>query len=339
VKDITPPIPDVRPFHHVPGRNYRGDEGEPVDIAWAYYNQRFTLAEDRGVLEKLIQSIGWQNDLAPRQWAQWYAVVLEYKPELVVELGRGFGNSTALFCQALRRLGAGEIISFCLSREWETRSRPKLEKWVSPDWFNRLHVSRENILKVDFTRVFEGYKRALVLWDAHGFEIAEVVLGIILPLLLNTEHLILIHDISDNRYNPTASRSYGENPLWKGSLWQEKTKQWNGRVNIGWMNSIQDQVIALSDFLSRNDLDLGSSDQEYHTFFTKYPERNQEMVNLIGQDMFSLVGDWAFLTLNGKQGPFYFPPGPSPETLAQKATFNFRARLKRGLRRLIDSGL
>ena len=339
MKDITPPIPEIRPFHHVPGRSYRADEEARIDIAWAYYNQRFALAEDRNILEKLIKTIGWQNDLAPRQWAQWYAVVLEYKPEIIVELGRGFGNSTALFCQALHRLGTGKIVSFCLSKQWETHSRPKLEEWVAPDWFKRLDARRENLLKVDFPRVFEERKRVLVLWDAHGFEVAEVVLGIILPLLLNTEHLILIHDISDNRYNPTVPRSYEENPFWKGSLWQERTKQWDSRVNIGWMNSIQDQVIALADFLSRNDLELGSSDQEYHTFFARYPERKREVVDLIGQDMFSLIGDWAFLTLNGKQGPFYFPPRPSRETLAQTDTFNFRARLKRGLMRLIESGL
>lgn len=339
MKNITPPIADVRPFHSVPGRSYWGDEKVPVDIAWAYYNQRFTLAEDRGVLEKLIRTIGWQNDLAPRQWAQWYAVVLEYKPEIIVELGRGFGNSTALFCQALHRLGTGKIVSFCLSRQWERYSRPKLEEWVAPGWFNRLDARKENLLKVDFAGVFEGCKRVLVLWDAHGFEIAEVVLGIILPLLLNTEYLVLIHDISDNRYNPAISRSYGGNPLWKGSLWQERTKQWNSRVNIGWMNSIQNQVIALADFLSRNDLELGSSDREYHAFFARYPERKQEMVDLIGQDMFSPIGDWAFLTLNGRQGPFYFPPGPKHETPAQKVTVSFRAGLKRALIRLIESAL
>ena len=42
---------------------------------------------------------------------------------------------------------------------------------------------------MDYQRLFEGSERVLLLWDAHGFEIAEMVLGRILPLIADRPHL------------------------------------------------------------------------------------------------------------------------------------------------------
>src|SRR6185369_186829 len=95
-------------------------------------------------------------------------------------------------------------------------------------------------------------------------------------------------------------------PLWKGSEWQRRSGA-DSRVNIGWMNSMQDQVIALADFAARNDLEIGSADHEYTTYFDSHPDRAAEMRDRIGAELFSPIGHWAFLSLSGKQGPFHFP--------------------------------
>ena len=76
-----------------------------------------------------------------------------------------------------------------------------------------------------------------------------------------------MHDILDNRYDAEARQSYGGQPLWKGAAWQERTGAWGASVNIGWMHSIQDQVIAIADFAARNDLEIGSADHELARFF------------------------------------------------------------------------
>ena len=135
-------------------------------------------------------------------------------------------------------------------------------------------------------QLLADHERVLLLWDAHGFEIAELVLGEILPRLADREHLLLMHDISDNRY-PGVPRSYGGQPLWKGSAWQKRTGAWESRVNIGWMNSMQDQVIALADFAARNDLEIGSADHEYARFFGAHPDHAEEMDRLLGREFFS----------------------------------------------------
>jgi hypothetical protein len=258
------------------------------------------------VLRRLIEAVGWQNDLAPAQWAQWYSVALGFAPDLIIELGRGYGNSTALFAQAASRLGRTKIVSLCLSAEWTSAVAPRIARVVDAEWFATVDARRTDILAADYQEIIGEHQRVLVLWDAHGFEIAELVLGEILPRLADRQHLVLMHDISDNRY-AGVPRSYGGYPLWKGSKWQQQTSAWDSRVNIGWMNSIQDQVIALADFSARNNLEIESADDDYAKFFAAHPACAAEMRQQLGEEFFSPIGHWAFLSLTGKTGPFHFP--------------------------------
>jgi hypothetical protein len=73
------------------------------------------------------------------------------------------------------------------------------------------------------------------------------------------------------------------------------------------MNSVQDQVIALADFAARNDLEIGSADHEYTQFFKDDAAKAGEMRKALGDELFSVIGHWAFLSLRGRHGPFHFP--------------------------------
>lgn len=297
---------DRKPFGRSPGRDISRDRPRPFDIAQYYYDQRQRIEEDAPLLRNLIAAVAWPNDLGPAQWAQWYSVALGFAPDLIVELGRGYGNSTALFGQAAWRLGRTKVVSLCQSGEWAALVAPRIAKLVDASWFANIDARRADILAADYEEIFAGHRRVLVLWDAHGFEIAELVLGEILPRLADREHLFLMHDISDNRYAATP-RSYEGRPLWKGSAGQQRAGASDSRVNIGWMNSIQDQVVALADFSVRNELEIGSADHEYARFFAARPEHANEMQSRLGDELFALIGHWAFLSLTGKTGPFQFP--------------------------------
>jgi hypothetical protein len=299
-------IASLKPFAEIPGRDVAKDQPPSFDVARFYYEQRFRIADDLAALRRLIEAVNWPNDLAPPQWAQWYGVALGFKPDLILELGRGYGNSTALFAQAASRLGSTRIVSLCLSAEWTSLVAARIARVVEPAWFASIDARKADILAADYGAILGEHQRVLVLWDAHGFEVAELVLGEILPRLVDRPHLVLMHDISDNRY-AGISRSYQGLPLWKGSKWQQRTGAWNSRVNIGWMNSIQDQVIALADFSARNDVEIGSADHEYAQFFARDPAKTSEMRDVLGDEFFSLIGHWAFLSLSGKNGPFSFP--------------------------------
>jgi len=294
-----------RPFASTPGRDSSRDCAETVDIAGYYYDQRFRLAEDAPIFRRLIEAVGWPNDLGSAPWAQWYSVALGFAPDLIVELGRGFGNSTALFTQAAARLESTRVVSLCLTSEWFRTVAPRIAGVVGARWFDRLDARRVDILSVDYDRLFGDHRRVLLLWDAHGFEIAELVLGEMLPRLANRAHLVLMHDISDNRY-AGISRSYQGDCMWRGSRWRHRRGD-ASRVNIGWMNSEQDQVIALADFAARNDLEIGSADDVYSRRFPPRSPERDEMSDLLGPEFFSVIGHWAFLSLSGRQGPFHFP--------------------------------
>ncbi len=308
-----------RPFSKTPGRDTTRDRPSAFDIASMYYERRMDIAADAQTLNQLIEAIDWPNDLSSTQWAQWYSVVVGFKPDLVLELGRGKGNSTALFAQAGWRLGGTKVVSLCLSDYWSTTSVDRLKAVVHPDWFKNLDVRVADIVTTDYKRIVADHQRVLVLWDAHGFEIAETILGDILPLIADREHLILMHDISDNRYG-NLPRSYQGQPLWKGSGWQQSTGTWSSRVNIGWMNSIQDQVIALADFSARNDIEIGSGDHEYAAYFARYPDRAEEMQRVLGDRFFSAAANWAFLSLSGKEPPFHFPMAAIRRTFAHECS-------------------
>jgi hypothetical protein len=294
-----------RLFAKVPGRDVAGDRPE-FDVAQAYYEQRQVIAQDLGRLRALVGATRAAHDLTPPQWAQWYSIALSFRPDLIVELGRSKGNSTALFCQAASRLGGTRVVSLCNSRDWVDESLPRVQAVVPPGWLDCLDARIVDILDVDYEQLFAGSERVLVLWDAHGFEIAETVLGRILPLISARPHLVLMHDITDNRY-AAVSRSYESQPLWKGSTWDKGMGVSSARVNIGWMNSLQDQVIAIADFAARNDLEVGSADHEFATYFGARPQHAAEMTQLLGDEFFSVAAHFAFLSLAGKQPPFHFP--------------------------------
>jgi hypothetical protein len=296
----------IRPFQCVAGRDVAADRGADFEIARYYYDERFHVAEDAELLNALIAATKAEYDLAPRQWAQWYSVVLGFRPDLILELGRSKGNSTALFCQAANRLGRTRVVSVCHSKDWLEETLPRVKAFVPQGWLHPLDARMADILDTDYSAIVKDAARVLVLWDAHGFEIAEIVLGRILPLIRERPHLLLMHDISDNRY-ATIERSYGDQPIWKGSTWDNGTGPSPNRVNIGWMNSQQDQVIALADFAARNDIEIGSADHQYAQFFDTHLSRVDEMRRTIGDRFFSTKADWAFLSLYGRQPPFTFP--------------------------------
>lgn len=302
----------MKPFAWTPGRDVSKDRPAPFDVARSYYDQRFEIAEDAPRLRQLLAAVNCPGDLGSVQWGQWYSVALGFEPDLILELGRGYGNSTAVFAEAAYRLQQRQpgrpsrVVSLCGTGEWASVVTPRLVPIVDRHWFANVDARRIDILSVDYSEMLRGSERVLVLWDAHGFDIAEVVLGDILPRLADRPHLVLMHDISDNRY-PGVSRSYGGQPLWKGSEWQERTGRWDSRVNIGWMNSRQNQVIALADFGARNDLEIESADHEYARLFGAHDGWASEMRRLLGSDLFSLEAGWAFLSLNGKEGPFHYP--------------------------------
>jgi len=231
------------------------------------------------------------------------AMVLEFQPDLILELGRGYGNSTCALTEAAHHLPqrgdrACSLLSLCLADTWRTRTLPKLRALVAPDWVQPISALETNICAFDFDPVLKPAQRVFVFWDAHGFEVAEVVLGKIMPALADKPHLVVMHDLVDVRYLPEESRFYGENPLWTGNDWS------GPRVRLGDVESPVEQAVAALDFTSRNRVPLFSADHSFHSELT---ESQKEELRAILGELYSLNAFWFYFSLNGGEPPFTFP--------------------------------
>lgn len=289
---------------------------EPICSAGrAVWNQRRVVAGLAPRLRQLMGVVGRPTDLAPHQWGQLLAFAAEFRPDLVIELGRGHGNSTCVFLEAARALDQSgspcRVVSLCLTSAWADDTVPRLAGVCDAAWFARGKILRGDILRYDFGAEAAGAKRVLVFWDAHGPEVADAVLSRLMPPLAGRAHAVLMHDISDATYD-TAKSGYGDANLWDGECATGHTF----RV-AGIASSVTQAVLAL-DFTGRNGVKLHTAAEELHRELADRPDRRAELEALLGNDLFSLRAHWVWFTLNEATGPLTFPrprplPVPQPE--------------------------
>lgn len=305
--------------------------------AQAYWNQRHILSKNRQYILTLSEVVSRPTDLSPFQWAQLMAFALEFVPDIILELGRGQGNSTCAFTQVAHWLKPHQcrVLSLCLSDYWEKYTLPKVHQIVPDTWFEPLQALQVDILTFDYKAALADCSKIFVFWDAHGYEIAECVLGEILPCLVNRPHVIVMHDLSDTRYISPSLEQYDNKGLWKGN------SDGSVRVMLGHINSAVEQAVAIVDFTSRNHLPLHSADHDLYTEFNANQDRKNELQRCLGEALFSLNAHWFWFSMNQGSGsytfPQYYPPSMEqsqsskcPEQLSMKT------RLKVALKILLN---
>jgi hypothetical protein len=203
---------------------------------------------------------------------------------VILEMGRGYGNSTALFLEVAQQLGGCRVLSLCNSKYWDEHTRPRLAQELEPSWFAAGEIRQVDILRTAVD--LEGSERCLVFWDAHGFEVAEWVLGYLLPRLSVRSHRVLLHDLSDRRYCQ-AARDYRAVPLWKGG-----NADLPG-MHLGHVFSRVAQAISVVDFTTRNQIPLFSADESLHELSAA---QAAELAGRFGE-WFSRSGHWFWLSL------------------------------------------
>ena len=261
-----------------------------------------TLAAARPRVTALHEAVGRGSDLTLPQWAQILAVTLEFAPDLVIELGRGYGNSTCVFAEAFHALGGADrwLLSVCRSEDWAERTRPAVAPLVPDGWLDPIDARVADILSFDFAAALGAARRPMLFWDAHGMDIAECVLGEIVPLMAGKEHLVLMHDLSDARCASPEARRYGRHGLWRKNDWQ------GTRVFLGHIQSAVEQSVAIVDFASRNALTVESADRSIGETLAAEPHRAAEMRALLG-DLFAPFAHWFYFTCAERGGEFTFP--------------------------------
>jgi len=280
--------------------------GNPALAGRAYWEQRQLLAEHGDRLRALATAADDPTSLNRPQWAQLFAVAAALKPGLIIEIGRGFGNSTCAFAEAAAAVGSDtRVLSLCRSRGW-SRTAKRIESLVDERWLARLDIRTGDITAFDFTETVQQTQGpVLVFWDAHGLPIANAIISRLLPLLEHREHLILMHDISDARYHEPDRSPYGSNPLWQGELASDH------KFRIAHLETSVTQAIAAIDFATRNGMPLHSADESIDQEVTG-PGRGPEMAALLG-DLWSHRAHWYWFALSeASRQPISFPASAPP---------------------------
>lgn len=165
---------------------------------------------------ELQEIVGRPIDLSPDQWAVLYRRAVAYRPSLIVELGRNFGNSTVVLTEAAHAIGCRVVSVGMDSRDsktrfltgqscaWEQRTVPRLLPVVGADWFAPLTALHLDITKTDW-RWLPEQDHAFLFWDAHGADVADAVMSRLLPRLPNA--LVGMHDVGRVESVSTTSRT------------------------------------------------------------------------------------------------------------------------------------
>jgi FkbM family methyltransferase len=213
------------------------------DLGEALAARTAELAEARETLFRYRELVDSPADLTHAQYLQVLALTLDFAPDLVIELGRGYGNTTCVFTEAASRLDARVVsVGYDFERGWTQRTAPRLAEVVPAGWLERLRVYELDIMELDFAPVIGDARRVLLWWDAHGDELARHLLAELLPLLQQRENLIAVHDVSDARHDQ-VERGYERADGWPN--------YWQGHLVCPF-----DEIVPLYDFCSRNALEL-----------------------------------------------------------------------------------
>lgn len=270
-------------------------------------------------LTALHEAVARPNDLSLIQGVQLYALTREFAPDLIIELGRGYGNSTCVFGEVLSDLGKGRLLSISndSERAWETKTIPRLRGLISPDWLRRVTIVQGDIENYDLVSTIQTGQRILVFWDAHGFELAYHLLSSVMPSLQPKEHLVVVHDMTDTRYVRTKT------PYVKS----ETPRLW-----LSWINSNVEEFLPLYEFLSRNEIWFDSPGDSAHRFVADEIAAGGEgsglqrtWESLFPSSAVDRETHWIYFSLNERNNdlPLAFPPrdmnfgkmgGPPPST-------------------------
>lgn len=289
--------------------------------AKSYWNQHHRLLERRKRLTAMSRAVDRPGDLYLYQWAQLFTFALEFEPDFILELGRGLGNSTCVFTEVANILKprSCKVLSLCRSNHWYSETTPKLRKVVEQSWFEPLEALQGDILKFDFKSRMSDHNRIFIFWDAHGYDVAERVLGYILPLIVDRPHILAVHDLSDIRY---VDAPKGDYHLWKGE------NNIGALFRLGHVYSNVEEAISVIDFAQRNCMVLHSADYSMHEELSA--DQVKELNKILGADFFSQTCHWFWFSLNEIPGPYSFPISPEiPIDRTSKIAAMFSALLKR----------
>ena len=129
---------------------------------------------------RLAALVAAPNDLPLDHWFCLYEHAIAAQPDLLLEVGRGYGNSTVVLTEAAHALRARVVsVGFDEPPAFENSTWPKLAPALGDSWRAPLTVIQGDVR--DYLP--PSCERCFLFWDAHGPEVADAMLGRLIPAL------------------------------------------------------------------------------------------------------------------------------------------------------------
>jgi hypothetical protein len=262
-----------------------------MDFATALWNKRQAIRRAKERLATLHRVVDSPGDLDLGTCIQFYAFCLEFAPDVIVELGRRYGNSTCVFTEAANELGNTKVLSIDYDPGWGNRTVSRLKTTVSSEWFDPLRVLNEDILKINFSEIFALGNNIFFYWDAHGVDLAQYVLAEALPHLRDKRHIVVVHDITDARF-------FNVDPSYVGG---------DGLPRFWLANLVSpfEELIPLYDFLSRNRITFATPLESLNQTLLHDRENCAELQKLWGNSFSGPTpleaGHWVYFSLHNRE--------------------------------------
>ena len=275
----------------------------PMDffVSQALWNQRNSIVKHGDRLRELIYLTNSKNDLSTYQWGQLFTITLEFQPDVIIEVGRGHGCSTTLFTEAANLLQehGTQVVSICPSQMWARYTSSRINEKSHKHWSVPLQILTTSLDKVDVQEITKHASRVLVFWRDSQPETTRSILTRLLPEICTKPHMVIVHGITDTRYQGGEQKTGYR-------LWEQGISGW--RLRLGDIDCDQNHIIPLVDFAARNRISLKSAEHDLRCGLAKKNEMVEWFQANWGQtSFFSLQAHWYWFSLNEKNGPYCFP--------------------------------
>jgi hypothetical protein len=250
--------PDATQIIQAPAASSIQHSDAPYDLIAGLVAQSQGLEQLKAQIVTGLRELNDEQTFGLSQGLMLGAMIRDFAPDVVLDLGTGLGGSALAMAMADRQV---PIYTFDLAPQWD--------RWagmVVTDFPANVRPMVTDIAAYDYTSLLKGAGRVMIFWDAHGFEIAARVLSHIMPMIADRPHLVFCHDITDIRQQQVddESGSYNGLRMWRGYPDYNADPQATAQAYIGWMLTSVDQAIAIGDFAHRNRMPIHTADQALH---------------------------------------------------------------------------
>lgn len=265
-------------------------------------NHTAALAQIAPEIDRVIDALHARSAaLSKPQALALAAAVMEMRPDLILDLGTGNGASSCTFAMTVGQTAA-RVCTFDLHEKMQGTIEPLLAGIDRTRW-TQIEARVVDLETFDFREMVAAARSVLVFWDAHGHAVARGVLGNLMPLIADKPHLVICHDMIDNRIGD--ARAYEGLIPWQGmDAWYAAPAD-TARVNIGWTCTNVDQIIPITDFCWRNGIEFRSVDHDLH--IAGDAARRAALAAQLGFPQYETYA-MGYFTMNGVESR-YFPRG------------------------------